>query len=279
MKLLRYGTVGQEKPGMLDETGGIRDLSGEIPDLGGEVLGRLGELGALDPAALPAVEGAPRLGPPVAGVGKFMCIGLNYSDHAAEAGMPVPAEPILFMKATSAICGPNDPIMMPLGGRKLDWELELAAVIGKPARNVTTEAALSHVAGYTIANDVSERALQTEGTGQWTKGKSCDTFGPLGPWLVTPEEVPDPQALDMKLRVNGTMMQSGTTATMVFDVAHLISYLSRIMTLHPGDVIATGTPPGVGMGMTPPRYLSVGDRLSLRIEGLGEQAQSIVAYS
>lgn len=278
MRFLRYGVEGDEKPGVLDSGGRIRDLSGVVDDLSGAVLTDLPRLGAnID--GLPMVDGDPRLGPPVAGIGKFMCIGLNFSDHAAEAGMAVPAEPILFMKATSAVCGPNDGIMMPLGGEKLDWELELTVVIGRAAKNVSREDAMSHIAGYTITNDVSERRFQLEGTGQWTKGKSSDTFGPLGPWLVTPDEIADPQNLAMTLTVNGEVMQTGSTSTMIFDIGHLISYLSRIMTLHPGDVIATGTPPGVGMGFKPPRYLKVGDTLTLTIDGLGEQVQSVVPYA
>lgn len=277
MRFVRFGPQGAEKPGLLDQDGAIRDLSAHVPDLAGPVLGDLGSL-ARHADALPVVREAVRLGSPVGGVGKFMCIGLNYSDHAEEAGMAVPDEPILFMKATSAICGPHDPIMMPLSGEKLDWELELAVIIGKTAKNVPHDKALEHVAGYTIANDVSERRFQIEGTGQWTKGKSCDTFGPLGPWLVTPEEIPDPQNLTMSLQVNGDIMQRGSTSTMVFGVAYLIAYMSRLMTLHPGDVIATGTPPGVGMGLKPPRYLKVGDSLSLTIEGLGMQSQSVIPY-
>jgi 2-keto-4-pentenoate hydratase/2-oxohepta-3-ene-1,7-dioic acid hydratase in catechol pathway len=273
MKLLRYGPPGQEKPGLLDAAGAIRDLSAHLPDLSGAALANLDRLRALDPASLPPVPGTPRLGPCVGGTGKFICIGLNYSDHAAETGAKVPPEPIIFMKATSAICGPDDPILIPRGSQKTDWEVELGVVIGKPAKYVTEAEALAHVAGYCVIDDVSERAFQTERSGQWTKGKSCDSFGPTGPWLVTPDEVPDPQALPMWLTVNGEKVQNGSTATMVYGVAHLVSYLSQFFTLHPGDIISTGTPPGVGMGMKPPRYLKVGDVVELGIEGLGRQRQ------
>ncbi|MGV8986036.1 MAG: fumarylacetoacetate hydrolase family protein [Cypionkella sp.] len=277
MKLLRYGPKGQEKPGLLDATGNIRDLSGVIDDLAGEVLTDLGRVMALDPESLPVVTGNPRLGPCVAGTGKFICVGLNYSDHAAETGAAVPPEPIIFMKATSAICGPNDPIIIPRGATKTDWEVELAIIIGKKAKYVSQETALNHVAGYAVTNDVSERAFQTERSGQWTKGKSCDNFGQIGPWLVTRDEVPDPQNLAMWLTVNGVKMQNGTTRTMVYGVAHVVSYLSQFMTLHPGDVISTGTPPGVGMGMKPPRYLKPGDVVELGIAGLGQQRQECLA--
>lgn len=272
MKLLRYGPRGAERPGILDGQGRLRDLSGVVPDIAGEVLTRLD---ALDVVAedLPLVEGAPRIGPCVGGTGKFICIGLNYSDHAAETGAKVPPEPIIFMKATSAICGPNDPILIPRGSEKTDWEVELGVVIGKPAKYVTEAAALDHVAGYCVINDVSERAFQTERQGQWTKGKSCDNFGQTGPWLVTKDEVPDPQDLAMWLRVGDQMMQDGSTKTMVYGVAHLVSYLSQFFTLHPGDIISTGTPPGVGLGMKPPRYLKPGEVVTLGIEGLGEQRQ------
>jgi 2-keto-4-pentenoate hydratase/2-oxohepta-3-ene-1,7-dioic acid hydratase in catechol pathway len=274
MKLLRYGPRGQEKPGLLDADGNIRDLSGVIGDLSGEVLTRLPDLAAIDATTLPLVEGTPRLGACVAGTGKFICIGLNYADHAAESGMAVPPEPVIFMKATSAICGPNDPILIPRTSEKTDWEVELGVVIGKPAKYVTEADALSHVAGYCVINDVSERAFQTERAGQWTKGKSCDNFGQTGPWLVTPDEVPDPQALPMWLKVNGQTVQNGSTKTMVYGVAHVVSYLSQFMTLHPGDIISTGTPPGVGMGMKPPRFLKVGDTVELGIQGLGTQMQT-----
>ena len=274
MKLLRYGPRGQEKPGILDADGQIRDLSGVIGDLAGDVLTRLPELAALDTSTLPVVPGTPRLGACVAGTGKFICIGLNNADHAAESGLQVPPEPVIFMKATSAICGPNDPILIPRTSQKTDWEVELGVVIGKSAKYITEAEALSHVAGYCVINDVSERAFQTERAGQWTKGKSCDNFGQTGPWLVTPDEVADPQALGMWLTVNGTKVQNGSTRTMVYGVAHIIAYLSQFFTLHPGDIISTGTPPGVGMGMKPPRYLKAGDVVELGIEGLGQQRQT-----
>jgi 2-keto-4-pentenoate hydratase/2-oxohepta-3-ene-1,7-dioic acid hydratase in catechol pathway len=279
MKLVRFGPDGAEKPGLLDADGTIRDLSGVVDDIGGAVLSDAGlaELAALDPATLPAVAPGVRLGPPVAGVGKMICIGLNYADHAAEAGMAVPPEPVIFMKATSAICGPNDATQKPHGAEKLDWEVELAFVIGTRAKYVSEDKALEHVAGYMVCNDVSERAFQAERAGQWTKGKSHDTFAPLGPWLVTRDAVPDPQNLRLWLRVNDEICQNGSTATMVYGVAHLVSYLSRFMTLLPGDVITTGTPPGVGMGMKPPRYLSPGDVVELGVEGLGEQRQVVVS--
>ncbi len=273
MKLLRYGPQGQEKPGLLAADGTIRDLSGHITDLSGEILTKLDTLKAIDPATLPVVQ-PDRLGACVAGTGKFICIGLNYADHAAESGATVPPEPIIFMKATSAICGPNDPILIPRTSQKTDWEVELGVVIGKPAKYVTEADALNHVAGYCVINDVSERAFQTERSGQWTKGKSCDNFGQTGPWLVTPDEVADPQNLPMWLTVNGQTMQNGSTRTMVYGVAHIIAYLSQFFTLHPGDIISTGTPPGVGMGMKPPRYLKAGDVVELGIEGLGTQKQT-----
>ena len=276
MKLLRYGPPGQERPGLMDGSGQIRDLSGHIPDLAGSVLTDLDRLKAIDPATLPPVSGTPRLGACVAGTGKFICIGLNYADHAAESGAKVPPEPIIFMKATSAICGPNDPILIPRTSEKTDWEVELGVVIGKPAKYVTEADALSHVAGYCVINDVSERAFQTERSGQWTKGKSCDNFGQIGPWLVTRDEVADPQDLAMWLTVNGQTMQNGSTRTMVYGVAHIIAYLSQFFTLHPGDIISTGTPPGVGMGMKPPRYLKPGDTVELGIKGLGTQKQTCV---
>jgi 2-keto-4-pentenoate hydratase/2-oxohepta-3-ene-1,7-dioic acid hydratase in catechol pathway len=275
MKLLRYGPAGAEKPGVLDGAGRIRDLSGVVADIGGEVLTRLDGL-QVDVEALPLVTGSPRLGPCVAGTGKFICIGLNYSDHAAETGAKVPPEPIIFMKATSAICGPNDPILIPRGSEKTDWEVELGVVIGKPAKYVAEADAMAHVAGYCVINDVSERAFQTERQGQWTKGKSCDNFGQTGPWLVTKDEVPDPQDLGMWLRVGDQMMQNGNTRTMVYGVAYLVSYLSQFFTLHPGDIISTGTPPGVGLGMKPPRYLKRGEVVTLGIAGLGEQRQEVM---
>jgi 2-keto-4-pentenoate hydratase/2-oxohepta-3-ene-1,7-dioic acid hydratase in catechol pathway len=275
MKLLRYGPQGAERPGILDTAGRIRDLSGVIPDLAGEVLTRLDTL-KVAPETLPLVEGNPRLGPCVGGTGKFICIGLNYADHAAESGMAVPSEPVIFMKATSAICGPNDPILIPRGSQKTDWEVELGVVIGKPAKYVTEAQALDHVAGYCVINDVSERAFQTERQGQWTKGKSCDNFGQTGPWLVTKDEVADPQNLAMWLKVGDQTMQNGSTKTMVYGVAHLVSYLSQFFTLHPGDIISTGTPPGVGLGMKPPRYLKAGEVVTLGIEGLGQQRQEVL---
>lgn len=274
MKLLRYGPRGQEKPGILDADGQIRDLSGVVGDIADDVLTRLPDLAKTDVKTLPVVSGNPRLGACVAGTGKFICIGLNYSDHAAETGAKVPPEPIIFMKATSAICGPNDPILIPRTSEKTDWEVELGVVIGKAAKYVSQAEALNHVAGYCVINDVSERAFQTERSGQWTKGKSCDNFGQTGPWLVTPDEVADPQNLGMWLTVNGEKMQNGSTKTMVYGVAHLVSYLSQFFTLHPGDIISTGTPPGVGLGMKPPRFLKAGDVVELGIEGLGQQRQT-----
>jgi 2,4-didehydro-3-deoxy-L-rhamnonate hydrolase len=259
---------------VLDRNGRVRDLSDMMSDLSGANLARLGRV---DPETLPAVENGARLGPPVAGVGKVLCIGLNYSDHAAEAGMDLPPEPVLFLKATSSLAGPNDPIVLPRGSAKTDWEVELGVVIGRAAKHVREDEALAHVAGYVVFNDLSERAFQLERAGQWTKGKSCDGFGPVGPWLVTPDEVGDPQRLQMQLTVNGETMQKGSTATMVFPVARIISYLSGLMTLHPGDIIATGTPPGVGMGKVPPRYLRPGDVVETSIEGLGMQRQVVEA--
>ena len=276
MKLVRFGTAGAEKPGAIDENGDLRDLSGVVEDIAGDVLADLDRLKALDLSTLPVVEDKPRLGPCVGGVGKFIGIGLNYSDHAAEAGMQVPSEPVMFMKATSAMGGPNDPIIIPRGSQKTDWELELGVVIGKPAKYVGEGDALDHVAGYCVINDVSERAFQIEMEGQWCKGKGCDSFGPTGPYLVTADQVPDPQNLHMWLDLNGKRMQDGSTATMVYGVAHLVSYLSRFFTLHPGDIITTGTPPGVGMGQKPPRFLKAGDVVSLGIEGLGEQRQVVI---
>ncbi len=281
MKLLRYGPKGQEQPGMLDAEGKLRALSGVITDVDPQAISpaALAKLRSIDPASLPLVDGAPRLGPCVTGVGKFMCIGLNYSDHAAESGMEVPVEPVLFMKATSAISGPNDDIVIPRDSVKTDWEVELGVVIGKTAKYVSVAEALDYVAGYCVVNDLSERAFQLESTGQWVKGKSCDSFGPLGPWLVTQDEVDDPQNLSLWLEVNGHRYQNGSSQTMVFGVAEIVSYLSRYMSLQPGDVISTGTPPGVGLGLTPPTYLKPGDVVRLGIEGLGEQQQRCVAES
>ncbi|KQY43557.1 MULTISPECIES: fumarylacetoacetate hydrolase family protein [Rhizobium/Agrobacterium group] len=276
MKLLRYGTPGAEKPAILDADGAIRDLSGHVADIGGKDIdpATLATLANLDLSTLPLVEGTPRIGPCVAGTGKFICIGLNYADHAAESGMAVPPEPVIFMKATSAIVGPNDDLVIPRGSEKTDWEVELGVVIGKTAKYVSEADALDYVAGYCTVHDVSERAFQIERSGQWTKGKSCDTFGPIGPWLVTKDEVADPQNLGLWLKVNGETVQNGTTKTMVYGAAFLVSYLSQFMSLHPGDIISTGTPPGVGMGMKPPRYLKAGDVVELGIEGLGSQKQT-----
>lgn len=281
MKLLRFGSPGAEKPGVLDSEGRIRDLSGIIPDIAGSSLApeSLERLRLLDFAALPLVSGSSRLGPCVGSVGKFICIGLNYSDHAAESGMAVPAEPVVFMKATSAICGPNDNVVIPLNARKTDWEVELGVVIGKEAKYVSKEVALSYVAGYCVVNDLSERAFQLEGTGQWVKGKSADTFGPIGPWLVTSDEVPNPQRLDLWLNVDNHRYQNGSTSTMVFGVAYLVSYLSRFMSLQPGDIISTGTPPGVGMGQKPPVYLREGNVITLGIEGIGQQRQMVTSIT
>ena len=278
MKLLRYGNVGGERPAIVDAEGGLRDLSGVVGDIAGATLmpEALVELRKINPEELPLVAGTPRIGACVGGVGKFICIGLNYSDHAAESGMAVPAEPVVFMKATSAICGPYDDVIIPRGSEKTDWEVELGVVIGKAARYVTEREALSHVAGYCVVNDVSERGFQLEGTGQWVKGKSADTFGPIGPWLVTADEVGDPQSLGLWLEVDGHRYQNGSTATMVFGVAHLVSYLSRFMSLQAGDIISTGTPPGVGLGQKPPVYLRPGNMMRLGIDGLGEQRQTVV---
>lgn len=281
MKLLRFGPKGQEKPGMIDGEGVLRDLSDVLPDLRAADLGKasLARLAAIGPASLPAVRDPVRLAPPWAGIGKFICVGLNYSDHAAESGMAVPAEPVLFMKATSCVIGCNDPVVLPRESVKSDWEVELGVVIGSVARYVPVETALEHVAGYCVVNDLSEREYQLERGGQWDKGKGCDTFGPIGPWLVTADEVADPQDLDMWLEVNGRRFQTGNTKTMVFGVAHLVSYISRFMTLHPGDIISTGTPPGVGLGQKPdPLYLRPGDKMRLGISGLGEQSQTVHAW-
>jgi 2-keto-4-pentenoate hydratase/2-oxohepta-3-ene-1,7-dioic acid hydratase in catechol pathway len=279
MKLLRYGPSGQERPGLLDARGGIRDLSAIINDVARDTLlpESIERLRRIDPATLPRVEGTPRIGPCVGFVGKFICIGLNYSDHAAESGMPVPKEPIVFMKATSSIIGPNDTVVLPRGSQKSDWEVELGVVIGKPAKYVEEADALSHVAGYCVVNDLSERAYQLEGTGQWVKGKSADTFGPIGPWLVTRDEVADCGALDLWLEVDGHRYQHGSTRTLVFGVPFLVSYLSRFMSLQPGDIISTGTPPGVGFGQKPPVYLRSGNVIRLGVQGLGEQQQTVKA--
>jgi 2-keto-4-pentenoate hydratase/2-oxohepta-3-ene-1,7-dioic acid hydratase in catechol pathway len=281
MKLLRHGPRGSERPALLDKQGMLRDLSGVIPDLSGAALSpdSLAKLRALNPEALPEVSAPYRIGPCVGSVGKFVCIGLNYSDHAAESGMTVPKEPVLFMKATSAIIGPNDDVMIPKDALKTDWEVELGVVLGKEAKYVEESDALSHVAGYCVVNDLSERAFQLEGTGQWVKGKSADTFGPIGPWLVTSDEIPDPQNLRLWLEVDGHKYQDGTTRTMVFGVAYLVSYVSRFMSFQPGDIISTGTPPGVGLGQRPPVYLRPGNRIRLGVEGLGEQAQTVVPFN
>jgi 5-carboxymethyl-2-hydroxymuconate isomerase len=279
MKLVRYGAVGQEKPGLIDKSGQLRDLSGQVKDLAGEAFSpaSLAKIAALDAASLPAVSGKPRIGSPVGGLPKFIAIGLNYTDHAAEVGMPIPAEPIIFMKANNSLCGPNDKVEKPRGSTKLDWECEIAIIIGTRAKYVSEADALNYVAGYAVCNDVSERNFQLERLGQWTKGKSHDTFGPLGPWLVTRDEIPNVQKLSMWLDVNGKRCQTGSTATMIFGCAKIVSYVSEFMTLLPGDVITTGTPPGVGSGMKPQKFLNVGDVVTLGIEGLGEQRQEIVA--
>ncbi|MEJ1177076.1 fumarylacetoacetate hydrolase family protein [Agrobacterium sp. CMT1] len=278
MKLMRVGQPGQEKPAILDAEGKVRDLSAHVKDIGGEAISPEGlkKIAAIDVGTLPVLN-EERIGACVAGTGKFICIGLNFSDHAAETGATVPPEPVIFMKATSAIVGPNDNVTIPRGSEKTDWEVELGVVIGKTAKYVSEADALDYVAGYCVSHDVSERAFQTERAGQWTKGKSCDTFGPIGPWLVTKDEITDPQNLGMWLQVNGQTMQDGSSKTMVYGVAHVVSYLSQFMSLHPGDVISTGTPPGVGMGLKPPRYLKAGDVVELGIEGLGSQKQTFVA--
>lgn len=280
MKLLRFGPKGEERPGLLDAAGRIRDLSDRLPDITPETLvsDRLARLSAMDPEEFPAVGGSPRLGAPVAGVGKIVAIGLNYADHAAEAGMDLPEEPIIFSKAITSLSGPTDPVVLPKGSQKGDWEAELAVVIGKRAQYVEEADALDYIAGYAVMNDVSERAFQLETTGQWVKGKSFDTFAPFGPWLVTPDEVPDPQNLRIWCEVSGQMMQDGNTKTMVFNVFNLVSVVSQFMTLMPGDIIATGTPPGVGLGMKPPRFLKAGDVMRVGIEGLGEQKTEVKAW-
>jgi len=279
MKLVRFGSIGLEKPGLLDADGKIRDLSGTIDDIAGDLLGSdsLARLAKIDPQSLPLADGNPRLGAPIGAVPKFFGIGLNYRDHAEETGMPIPEVPIVFVKATSCITGPNDPILAPAAFKRMDYEVELGFVIGSAAKNVPIETALDHVAGYCIGNDVSERSLQKGGPGEWVKAKSYDTFGPLGPWLVTTDEIPDPQNLDLTMDLNGERMQTGNTSTMIFGVAELISYMSKYMTLVPGDVVVTGTPPGVGMARNPRVFLKPGDDLVLRVAGLGEQHSTIVA--
>ncbi|MDR6601906.1 2-keto-4-pentenoate hydratase/2-oxohepta-3-ene-1,7-dioic acid hydratase in catechol pathway [Achromobacter deleyi] len=281
MKLMRYGAKGAEKPGLIDAQGKVRDLSGVLPDITAQTLGQapLAELRALDPSTLPLVANPGRVAPPWSGMGKFICIGLNYADHAAESGLPVPAEPVIFMKPTSAVVGPNDPVVLPQDSIKTDWEVELGVVIGEKARYVSEADAMKHVAGYCVVNDVSEREYQIERGGTWDKGKGCDTFGPIGPWLATADEIPHPQDLEMWLEVNGKRYQNGSTRTMVFGVAQLVAYVSRFMTLYPGDLISTGTPPGVGMGQKPaPIYLKAGDEIKLGIAGLGEQRQRVHAW-
>ena len=281
MKLLRYGKNGYEKPGMLDHLDQIRDLSGVIDNLDAQAISPTGlkKLRAIKPESLPLVKGKPRLGVPYIGISKFVAVGLNYSDHAAEAGMPVPSEPILFMKTTTSIIGPNDPVVLPKDAYKGDWEVELGIVIGSTARYVPEDRALDYVAGYSVVNDVSERSFQLERGSQWDRGKGCDTFGPIGPYLVTTDEVPNPQALDMWLDLNGQRMQTGNTRTMIFGAAFLVSYISRFMTLLPGDIIATGTPPGVGLGKKPPVFLKAGDVMTLGLKGLGEQRQEVRAFT
>lgn len=281
MKLMRYGAKGAEKPALIDAQGQVRDLSSVIPDITAQTLApaTLAKLRALDPASLPQVAQPGRVAPPWSGMGKFICIGLNYADHAAESGLPVPAEPVVFMKTTSAVVGCNDPVVLPQDSGKTDWEVELGVVIGEKARYVSEADAMKHVAGYCVVNDVSEREYQIERGGTWDKGKGCDTFGPVGPWLVTADEIADPQDLEMWLEVNGKRYQNGSTRTMVFGVAQLVSYVSRFMTLYPGDLISTGTPPGVGMGQKPaPVYLKAGDEMKLGIAGLGEQRQRVHAW-
>src|SRR6202045_2364690 len=279
MKLVRYGEIGKEKPGLVDKSGQLRDLSAHLQDFVGDAFSpaSLAKIAGLDPAKLPAVSGKPRIGAPVGGLPKFIAIGLNYSDHAAEVGMALPTEPIVFMKANNSLCGPNDAVEKPRGSTKLDWEVELAIIIGTRAKYVSEADALNHVAGYCVCNDVSERNFQIERLGQWTKGKSHDTFGPVGPWLVTKDEIADVQKLSMWLDVNGKRRQTGSTATMIFSMAKCISYVSQFLTLMPGDIITTGTPPGVGAGMKPPKFLNIGDVVTLGIEGLGEQRQEIIA--
>jgi 2-keto-4-pentenoate hydratase/2-oxohepta-3-ene-1,7-dioic acid hydratase in catechol pathway len=279
MKLVRYGNKGAEKPGLVDKSGQLRDLSAHIKDFDGAAYSpdSLKKLAAIDPASLPAVAGKPRFGAPVSAITKFVAIGLNYSDHAKETGNPIPAEPIIFLKANTSLCGPNDQVEKPRGSTKMDWEIEIAAIIGTRAKYVSEADALNHVAGYCVCNDVSERNFQIERLGQWTKGKSHDTFGPVGPWLVTKDEIADVNKLGMWLDVNGQRRQTGNTATMIFSMAKCVSYVSHFMTLEPGDIITTGTPPGVGLGMKPPTFLNVGDVVTCGIDGLGEQRQEIIA--
>lgn len=282
MKIMRYGPKGHEKPALLDDQGRVRDLSRLVTDITSAMLTPTGlaRLAAVDLTPLPVIDNPGRIAPPWTGIGKFLCVGLNYADHAAESGLPVPKEPVLFTKPTSCIVGPNDPVVLPQGSVKSDWEVELGVVIGSKARYVSEADALSHVAGYCVVNDVSEREYQIERGGTWDKGKGCDTFGPIGPYLVTADEVPDPQKLDMWLDINGKRTQTGSTRTMIFGVAHLVSYISRFMTLYPGDLITTGTPPGVGMGQKPtPVYLKPGDTIRLRVQGLGEQNQTVHAWN
>ncbi len=279
MRLLRCGPKGHEKPAILDDSGITRDLSGVVEDITGATLDErtLDHLRGMDLSTLPVVPAGERIGPCVGNVGKFVCVGLNYSDHARESGLPIPTEPVLFTKATSSISGPNDPIQTPRGSTKLDWEAELGIVIGTEAKYISEKNAIAHVAGYCVVHDVSERAFQTERQGQWVKGKSCDTFGPVGPWLVTRDDVPDPQALGIWLNVNGNSRQKGSTSTMIFSVTFIVSYISQFMSLQPGDIISTGTPPGVGMGMKPPTYLKADDVVTLGVDGLGEQRQTVLA--
>ena len=281
MKLLRFGKAGQEKPGILDDLGNIRSLEGIIDDITGEIFDQasLAELQGIDLNTLPLIPADVRIGPCVGKVGKFICIGLNYSDHAAESGMTLPDEPEVFTKATSAICGPDDDLIKPKNSTKMDWEVELALVIGKEAKYVDEADALGYIAGYCVCNDVSERTFQLERGSQWDKGKGCDTFGPIGPWMVTSDEVGDPNELDMWLEVNGKRYQDGNSRTMVFQPAYIVSYLSQFMSLQPGDIISTGTPPGVGLGQKPPVYLNVGDKISLGIEKLGTQTQKVIDFS
>lgn len=281
MKLMRIGHVGQEKPAILDQDGVIRDLSAHITDIDGDFFnnGDAEKVASLDLSTLPTLDSNSRIGQPISGVGKFICVGLNYADHAAESGMDVPSEPVLFMKATSSIMGPNDTVIMPPKSEKSDWEVELGVVIGKEAKYVSEEEALDYVAGYCVINDLSEREFQIEKEGQWCKGKGCDTFGPIGPYLVTPDQVPDSNQLDIWLEVNGERVQNGNTRTMVYKVPFLISYISQFMSLQPGDIISTGTPPGVGLGFTPPKYLKEGDTMRLGISGLGEQQQTVERYN
>ncbi len=278
MKLLRYGAIGKEKPGIIDKKGNLRSLVDVVPDIGGETLSprMLSRLRKVDTDDLPLVRGMPRIGPCVANPQKFIAIGLNYSDHAAESGLQVPPEPVVFTKQVSCLSGPNDDVSLPPKSKKSDWEVELGVVIGLKAKNITKQDALYHVAGYCTVNDLSEREFQIERSGQWTKGKSYDTFGPIGPWLVTADEIKDPQKLDLWLELNGKRVQEGNTSTMVYSVAHIVAYLSQFFTLMPGDIITTGTPPGVGMGMKPPQYLKPGDKMRICVEGLGEQNQKVV---